>query len=247
VRKSRIISGEKYGHLLALHPAGLNRRSQRQWLFKCDCGKEVEVTESSILAGTKSCSCFRFLCRNMHVGDTYGRLTALENLGYRDRSKGYTWRFKCSCGGYIETYAYRVKAGIVKSCGCLLREHLARLGQKKRERGLGASNRQWSAYRIRAERRQIPFDLSREQFRRAVSEPCFYCGLPPQQLARSYSKTGTRSVCFASGLDRVNSDLGYTVGNVVDCCKKCNMAKNDMTPEEFGEWLECVYAHWKAK
>lgn len=30
------------------------------------------------------------------------------------------------------------------------------------------------------------------------------------------------------GIDRVNSKIGYTLGNVVPCCKKCNTVKSDI-------------------
>lgn len=64
-----------------------------------------------------------------------------------------------------------------------------------------------------AKTNQIPFDLTKEEFRDVRSGDCFYCGgdLP---------KEGT-------GLDRIDISLSYNVQNVVPCCQKCNLMKTD--------------------
>jgi hypothetical protein len=46
-----------------------------------------------------------------------------------------------------------------------------------------------------------------------------------------------------SGIDRVNSSIGYNKENCVPCCDKCNKAKLAMTKEEFLEWVKAVYKH----
>lgn len=35
------------------------------------------------------------------------------------------------------------------------------------------------------------------------------------------------------GLDRINSNKGYSIKNCVSCCSTCNRMKGDMTPREF--------------
>ena len=35
------------------------------------------------------------------------------------------------------------------------------------------------------------------------------------------------------GLDRIDSDLGYQLGNIVPCCGVCNMMKNNLSYDEF--------------
>ena len=45
----------------------------------------------------------------------------------------------------------------------------------------------------------------------------------------------------SNGLDRVDNNKGYTIDNVVPCCKRCNYAKNNQTPREFKEWVKKVY------
>lgn len=44
-----------------------------------------------------------------------------------------------------------------------------------------------------------------------------------------------------NGIDRIDSNDGYVQGNVVPCCKYCNMAKMDRTQDEFLKWAEETY------
>lgn len=55
------------------------------------------------------------------VGETYGRLTVQRVYG-RDARKNILWYCACICGGRAIAYAYDLRAGKVKSCGCLSRE-----------------------------------------------------------------------------------------------------------------------------
>lgn len=50
-------------------------------------------------------------------------------------------------------------------------------------------------------------------------------------------------VLLYNGIDRVDSSLGYTVDNVVPCCKLCNQAKNNLSKQEFVDWVKRVYDH----
>jgi 5-methylcytosine-specific restriction endonuclease McrA len=59
------ITGERYGRLVAIckthtrdYPSG---QSRAVWLFKCDCGNEVQKTAFDVRrSDTKSCGCARF-------------------------------------------------------------------------------------------------------------------------------------------------------------------------------------------
>jgi hypothetical protein len=66
------------------------------------------------------------------------------------------------------------------------------------------------------------FTLSFEEYSKIVSDPCYYCNY-------NFGKP----VEAGCGLDRLNSNLGYDLGNVVSCCKDCNTVKSDLiTPDE---------------
>lgn len=62
------------------------------------------------------------------TGRTFGRLTVTgpAPLG----ADGFPrWACSCSCGDTTITSARSLRAGDTKSCGCLRREHMARVGQ----------------------------------------------------------------------------------------------------------------------
>lgn len=72
--------------------------------------------------------------------------------------------------------------------------------------------------------------LTFEEYAELIKRPCFYCG-------GGLSPVG-------HGLDRIKSEKGYDADNVRPCCKRCNLAKNDMSEEEFKAWILRVLNHW---
>ena len=53
------ITGQKFGRLTAIKYVDYTNNNGSRWLFKCDCGKEIVTTSSSVRRGrTKSCGCY---------------------------------------------------------------------------------------------------------------------------------------------------------------------------------------------
>jgi hypothetical protein len=86
-----------------------------------------------------------------------------------------------------------------------------------------------------SKRNNWPVDITMDEHASLLSKPCYYCGDPLN--SRGY------------GLDRVDSDKGYLLDNIVPCCKKkkCNQAKMNLTVKEFSEWVEKVYKNFVIK
>ena len=83
-----------------------------------------------------------------------------------------------------------------------------------------------------AYKRNLIWELDSVEAFKLIQEPCHYCGskvLFPE----------TRN-----GLDRIDNLQGYIAGNVVPCCYPCNIAKHEMTYEEFKQHILNVYLHW---
>jgi hypothetical protein len=55
------LTGERFGRLVALHPAVQPRRGKaRRWLCQCDCGELAAVETSALTKGhTRSCGCLQ--------------------------------------------------------------------------------------------------------------------------------------------------------------------------------------------
>jgi hypothetical protein len=85
-----------------------------------------------------------------------------------------------------------------------------------------------TAYRSRAKRQGLVFEFTDVDFKALIMQACHYCGLAASPL---------------NGLDRVDSDLGYSYDNVVPACRQCNISKNNYTVAEFLSWAERVVNH----
>jgi hypothetical protein len=84
-----------------------------------------------------------------------------------------------------------------------------------------------------AKDRGLEATITLDEYKALQSQPCFYCqGQLPIQ---------------GSGLDRIDSSIGYVSGNVRPCCKSCNYAKSDLTESQFKEWILRIYNNWVNK
>lgn len=84
----------------------------------------------------------------------------------------------------------------------------------------------YRSYIMRANRRQISFELTVEEFVALCSGTCVYCG--------TTSKIG---------VDRKDSGEGYTLDNCQPCCGTCNMMKFTATHEAFIGQVRRIVRH----
>jgi hypothetical protein len=82
------------------------------------------------------------------------------------------------------------------------------------------ANVNYSDYKLRANRKELEFDLPKSFFNEKIKEPCYLC-------AKQTSTT------HKNGLDRFDSDVGYIEKNVNSCCGNCNMMKRDYNYVDF--------------
>jgi hypothetical protein len=69
-------------------------------------------------------------------------------------------------------------------------------------------------------------ELTAEQEKALKFSSCTYCGRSP-----------------AFGIDKIDSDIGYTPGNSCACCSNCNYMKNKLTVEEFERQVCLIARH----
>jgi len=82
----------------------------------------------------------------------------------------------------------------------------------------------YTQYIKSAEKRNIKFELSKEEFINIISKKCTYCGISDI----TYYKTNG-----AGGIDRIDSNSDYTIDNCTPCCGMCNKMKLDYTKDDF--------------
>ena len=89
-----------------------------------------------------------------------------------------------------------------------------------------------------AERRTIEWDLPYQTWLGLVTENCYYCGVEPSNVF----KYGKGEFTY-SGIDRIDSGLGYTASNCVPCCRFCNVLKFSMKPDTWFDFLKAVISN----
>jgi len=174
--------------------------------------------------------------RSIQPNQIFGAVTVLDY----DTSKSL-WRCRCKCGKITMRSSTNLKTTKYPSCGCshLILNTLPNQLSLKRSVIL--------SYKANASKKGLQFDLTEEQILDILSKNCSYCGSAPSNKVSSKKRKGRifrpeRSQTFIySGIDRIDSSVGYTIKNCVPCCSICNISKNDMSLTEWKEWIKKVY------
>jgi len=151
------------------------------------------------------------------TGHSFGTLTASEAVIKNGRTY---WLCQCSCGNPVKrlVYASNLRNGNTSSCGCV---------NKRRLRPYEFLYNRLKVYS--AAIRDIPCEISYEDFLEYTKiDKCFYC-LQDVSWNKYNSARG-----LAHHIDRKDNDKGYTKGNCVVCCTRCNRSKSDTFT--FQEW-----------
>ncbi len=182
------------------------------------------TTKMLVLVNKTSTGCPRKLIDER--GNRYGRLLVRElvseNYGSR---RGASWWCDCDCGNRIPARGIMLRAKHTKSCGCVNRE---RLSARRLPEGEAAFNIVYRKVQGGATKRNLVWELTKDQVRQLVTAPCHYCGIAPVRCVTRW--TGNFSW---NGVDRKDSRLGYTVKNCVTACSSCNSMKCSIPYEDF--------------
>jgi len=95
----------------------------------------------------------------------------------------------------------------------------------------------YAQYKARAKKRGFEFNINRDEFIDLVKSNCHYCGAAPVNI----KQTKSGSILIYNGIDRCDNDEGYMHGNIVSCCRLCNVAKNNMSLNDFFSWITRIY------
>lgn len=131
--KALDLLGQKFGKLTAIEKMDIrNKRGLIVWKCQCECGNITEVVGSSLKNGsTKSCGCSNAIKRynleqseqaKILMGTVFGKLTVIEDLGFKKHVEGHNRRFylcQCECGNTCEVSGNQLKTGHRVSCGCV--------------------------------------------------------------------------------------------------------------------------------
>lgn len=171
---------------------------------------------------------------NGMVGKRFGRLVVISFTGNRDKFRRLLWECKCDCGNYMIANTSALRSKNTTSCGCYNKEVVSH------PYGMGSLNKLFYVYKRNAERRKYEFLLTLENFIALIGTNCYYCGSSPSKYFKNQNSNGG---IYYNGIDRLDNDRGYVLGNCVPCCSSCNYAKRDMSYSQFKDWVDRVSDH----
>lgn len=228
------LSGMKVGDWTISHH--LNREKgkagQLKWVCICKCGTERIFGSNYIRKHWTSKNCG---CEESLVGKKFGKLFVLQRIG-QDARYVSNYICKCDCGRDKKYRGHYLLYGKVKSCGC----------ERKRKDKDCSLDILWATYRKNAKKRNIVFDLPRDYFNDMVKKTCFYCkSSGSNRTSQKRSKIFGNKFFIHNGIDRVDNEKGYTLENIVPCCKDCNLMKREMSIADWIYHMENVLQNFK--
>ncbi len=243
-------TGAVVGKLTVASLSSTKKSKERCWVCICSCGNEAIVRSSHLRRKVvRSCGCLRNeMTPAMDLsGKLLGYLKVIKPVG-RTSCRQIKWLCFCDpnlggCGKEKVISGVSLRGGKSRSCGCLslesftlMKEHLQRLPE-----GVAASHLLLANYKRRAAAKERLWDLTDGTFYSITRLPCYYCGKPPVQVIRG-AKANNGGYTY-NGIDRIDSNLGYTETNCTPCCKTCNWMKNSLTVSEFYDHIDRIQSY----
>ncbi len=180
------------------------------------------------------------------VGDVFGSWTILALFRKAVRKGRHRTQRRalcfCACGTTKDIQLSTVVEGRSKSCGC----------GNYLKRAVDPTDRAVRRFHNRiirtAEKHGRSCTLTPGDVESLMFGTCVYCGDTPKQSTpprrhvegeRPYAKQAPLHL----GIDRVDSSLGYDLGNVVTCCSLCNTAKLNLSLDAFKTHVAKMFNH----
>lgn len=157
-----------------------------------------------------------------YTGQTFHKLTAIRFIDKTNNSGARIWLWQCECGGELEAPPNDVRRGHYKSC---------RACSPKKLRGIE------SAYHELFVNYYRDGNLTYEEFKYLVKQPCWLCGRWRPNIRKS--QTGFQLEFH--GLDRIDNTGVHDRDNVLPCCSRCNNKRSKDSVSQFLEWIQEVY------
>lgn len=179
------------------------------------------------------------------IGRVFGELTIIAEAPRNPKCPANRqWSCRCSCGKIKVFSTSQVAHSKSGTCGHggkgvnkANRDIVKELGIALDEATYIISF--YGIYRVTAQKAGRTFELSLGQFFKLIKQDCSYCGIAPTKRVWS-----TRSLsALVNGVDRIDSEKGYTLDNTTTACAQCNIAKSDYTTTEFKAWLQRIVDH----
>lgn len=171
----------------------------------------------------------------------YNQLTILEEVFHKQR-----WMFKtqCDCGNIEIKRKDWVTSGRTTSCkSCASKRTAKNYPPPRNFQGIGGlSKTHYSHIKTGAEKRNLVFDVTLDFLWQLYEDQGGYCALTglPIILVPSIKNHNANWDLITASLDRINSSLGYVVGNVWWVHKEVNRLKNNYSMSDLLYWCKLI-------
>jgi hypothetical protein len=175
------------------------------------------------------------------AGTKVGTFTILDNKLYRHISnKGqinYRRKCQCDCGciRFIRNAELRNRPNL-KCWECYSKSRILELTIEDVAKVIETRNKYRNG-------NSINWELTTEQTIKLITSNCLYCNAEPSN--KYTRRKGKARTMLFMGIDRVDSNIGYTEINSVPCCKTCNFMKQALPIDVFLEKIREIYENLK--
>ncbi len=209
------LSGQRYGNWLVLGRDDSRGYTEYQkntyWLCRCDCGTHKSLRGHRLRTGESlSCGC-RFSGFDL-TGQTYGRLTVVNQRVGRSRTRKVFWNCVCVCGRTKAIESLKLRTGETSSCGCLQRERASAANSRHRR---SASDE----YRIWANMMQRCYNPKTISYENYGGRGIWICQRWRDDVSTFLADVGDRPSVKHS-IDRIDNNGGYTCGKCQECAER---------------------------
>lgn len=229
------LTGQRFGICTVIRNINLIKKGNRnysQWELKCDCGKLFIVSHENLISKrtkNRNCGC---LYRTDLTNKKFGLLTVIQYLETKlvgkNNSQAAVWECLCECGKTTKVTTLNLMHGNVQSCGCM--------------RGIKQSMYINTKYNITisyvlskiktaAKKRNLECNLTIDDLNTLIQKQNFKCAL---------SGLPIKIEDASASLDRINSEIGYTLNNIQFIYKPYNVMKSILKQDEFIELCKLV-------
>lgn len=211
-----------------------NKHGHYTILVECICGTKVRKPITK-LVHNKSISC-KFCSKSrpkeiLPIGSIYGNRTITSGPIYKNNGKRNSVYYTCKCSCGRETPLCRYDQ--------LVNNKVASCGKCKTYKGVsGAVIRR---YIIDAKRRKLDCDvnvINSKYINDLLESQRGLCALSGVSI--HFEPTKKLTSTQTASIDRINSNLGYIVGNIQIVHKRINLMKGVMSDHELVEWAEKI-------
>lgn len=159
--------------------------------------------------------------------DTYGK-------------KARKFLCKCDCKKEIIVYGKAVLTGNTKSCGCYKKKVAFNNLENSMNVTLKWEEILYNRHISHCKGRKIENFLNLQEFTNYLKKDCYYCKDSPSNICK-YKQNTFNFYSEYQGIDRVDSNKGYSVDNCVPCCRHCNWGKYNQDIEIFENRIVKMY------